>query len=76
MTGDETAAQITIRVLSDSSLTPDIADANQTTVPAELANLYTQFYAQSTYLPTSTGLAYAASLAAGGSLPYDGQGAS
>jgi hypothetical protein len=76
MQGDETAAQITVRVLSDSSLVPDIADSNQTTVPSDLSNLYAQFYAQSTYLPQSTGIPYSVSLITGGSLPYDGQGAS
>lgn len=74
MQGDETAAQIAIRVLSDSSLVADIAAANQTTVPPELSNLYAQFYAQTSSTPESTGLSYAASLAAGGALPYDGRG--
>jgi hypothetical protein len=71
--GDETAPQITLRVLTES-IDPNIAAANDTTVPPELANLYAQFIAQSNYLPPSTGLSYVESLNAGGWMPYTGQG--
>jgi hypothetical protein len=45
------------------------------TIPDGMLALYAQFYAQAASIPASTGLSYSASLAAGGALPYDGQGA-
>lgn len=72
--GDETAFDITLRVLSESSIVPDIANSNATTVPSLLINEYAQFLRQSSYLPVKTGRSYAESLLLGGFLPYDGKG--
>ncbi len=43
-------------------------------IPNDLLRLYSQFYQQSNSVTHTTGLSYSASLAAGGSAPYDGHG--
>jgi hypothetical protein len=48
--------------------------SNGTTIPDNMLAMYRQFYAQSVSVQHTTGLSYSDSLAAGGWLPYDGQG--
>lgn len=50
--------------------------SNGMTIPDNMLAMYQQFYAQSVSVQHTTGLSYSDSLAAGGWLPYNGQGAS